>query len=206
MYARSTTMRGNPRALDDAIIYMRDQVMPAMAEMDGYVGLSMLVERDSGRCIMTSSWTDEQTMRASADRIHPMRQRMVEVFGGEPEVHEWEIAVLHRDHPTGDGACARVTWVRARPDTAADLVEHYRTRIMPRLERMPGVCSFSLLVDRQDGRGVGTLSFDSHEAMEQTRGTGRELREDAANAGGVDILDVAEMDLVLAHLRAPETV
>jgi heme-degrading monooxygenase HmoA len=206
MNARSTTIRGNRQALDDAISYMRDEVMPAMQEMDGFMGLSMLCERDTGRCIATSAWTDEQTMRASAEKIHPMRERLVQVFGGEPEVQEWEVAVMHRERPTGEGACARVTWVRARPGQEERLIEHYRTSVMPRLRQMSGVCSFSMLVDRQDGRGVGTLTFESREAMEQTREEARSLREEATGSGAVEMMDIAEMDLVLAHLRVPETV
>jgi heme-degrading monooxygenase HmoA len=206
MHARSTTIRGNPSSLDQAIAYMRDEVLPAMQRMDGFVGLSMLCERDTGRCVATSAWTDEQAMRASADKIHPMREKLVEEFGGEPEVQEWEIAVLHRDHRSGEGACARVTWTRVPADQMNGLEEHWRSRVMPRLMEMPGFCSLSYMMDRQAGLGVGTVSFDSRESMEATREQAREMRDEGNRTRGVEFMDVAEMDLVLAHLRVPETV
>ena len=30
MYARSTTVRGNPQAMDEGIAYVRDEIMPAV--------------------------------------------------------------------------------------------------------------------------------------------------------------------------------
>ena len=206
MHARSTTIRGNPRMLDDAITYMREQVLPAMLDMDGCVGLSMLCERDTGRCIVTSAWTDERAMQASADKVHPMRARLVEEFGGEPEVQEWEIAVLHRDHRSGEGACARVTFTRVPADKVDQHEEMWRSRVMPRLTEMPGFCSCSLMLDRASGLGVGTASFDSRESMEATREQARGMRDEGNRTMGVEFLDVAEMELVLAHLRVPETV
>ena len=49
MYVRSSTVRGNPQSIDAATAYLRDKVMPAVTALDGYVGLSMLADRDSGR-------------------------------------------------------------------------------------------------------------------------------------------------------------
>jgi quinol monooxygenase YgiN len=206
MHARSTTIRGNPRLLDDAITYMRDEVMPTMLDMDGCIGLSMLCERDTGRCVITSAWSDEEAMRASADKVHPLRTRMVEEFGGEPDVQEWEIAVLHRDHRTGEGACARVTWSRVPADRMAGFEDFWKSMIMPRMTDMAGFCSLSMLIDRQSGLCVGTVSFDSRESMEATREQAREMREDGTRTMDVEFMDVAEMELILAHLRVPETV
>ena len=55
MYARSTTVRAHPEALDDGIAYVRDKILPAVRKMDGCIGLSMLVDRTSGRCVVTTA-------------------------------------------------------------------------------------------------------------------------------------------------------
>ena len=116
MYARSTTVHGNPQSLDDAIAYLRDEVMPAVQEMDGCIGMSMMCDRDSGRCIATTAWETEEAMHNSESGMHDMRQRYAEMLGGTPEVQEWEIALLHRLHHAPDGACCRVLWSRGNPD------------------------------------------------------------------------------------------
>ena len=206
MYARSTTIRGMPAAIDDGIAYLRDEAMPAIQRMDGCIGMSMLVERDTGRCIATSAWRDEEAMRASAERIRPMRERLVQTFGGEPEVQEWEIAVLHREHPLGDGGSARVTWSRLDPAQMDRLADGFRMVLLPRFEDMPGFCSASLMMDRESGRAVGTVSFESRDAMERAREQMRSIRGEFARSMEAEILEVAEMDVAMAHLRVPETV
>jgi hypothetical protein len=219
MYARSTTIRGNATKLEDAVTHMRDEILPQLQEMNGFIGLSMLADRETGRCIATSAWGDELSMRASADRIHPMRERMVQIFGGEPEVQEWEIAVLHRSR-MGDGTCARVTWVRTDPGNLEGMIDAYKSSLMPSWEEIQGFCSNSLLVDRRTGHCAGSVVFESRAAMEHTRDQFTTLREEFARTMGLfttqreefarkigpEILEVAEFDLVLADLRVPETV
>jgi quinol monooxygenase YgiN len=206
MYARSTTMRGSPQSVDDLITQMRDEVMPGVTELDGCVGLSLLVDRDTGRCIATSAWETPEAMHASADRVRELRDRLAERFGATPEVQEWEIAVLHRAHRVGDGACARVTWTRTGPASLDSVIAAYRESLMPWWEQTEGFCSNSLLIDRRDGRCAGAVVFESREAMAHTRDQFTTLREEFAQRMGVEVVEVAEFDLSLAHLRVPETV
>ena len=77
---------------------------------------------------------------------------------------------------------------------------------MPRLLELPGFCSLSMMVDRRTGRTVSVTAFDTRQALALVRKHARHLREQFAQAMGAKILEVAEMDLALAHLRAPETV
>ncbi|HEY0401650.1 MAG TPA: antibiotic biosynthesis monooxygenase, partial [Blastococcus sp.] len=169
MYARSTTVRGKPQAMDEGIAYVRDQLMPAVRQMDGCIGLSMLADRDSGRCIITTSWADADAMRASADGVMPMRQRATEIMGGPAEVQEWEIAVMHRMHNAHHGACARVIWNDGDPaDADADrVIDSFRIGVLPQLEDLPGCCSVSVMLDRGSGRAVVTTTYDSPQDMTQ---------------------------------------
>jgi heme-degrading monooxygenase HmoA len=207
VFARSTTIMGNPEALDLGIEYVRDDVMPAILLMDGCVGLSMLVDRDTGQCIVTSSWHSEEAMRASDLNLRPMREQAGEIMlGGQPQVEEWEVAAMHRDHMSQEGACCRVTWMRTNETDVERGIEIYRQSLLPMIEAMPGFCSASLMVNRGTQRVCSTTTFDSREAMEESRDQGWAIRDAGVREAGVDVLDVAEYELCLAHLRVPELV
>jgi quinol monooxygenase YgiN len=206
MYARSTTTRGNPQMIDDAIAYLRDEVMPAVTAMDGCIGLSMMCDRDSGRCIATSAWDSEEAMHNSESGMHDMRMRYAQTMGSEPEVQEWEIAVLHRKHTAPEGAACRVLWSRGDPATADNVLETFRMAMLPKMEELPGFCSVSLLVNRETGVATTATVYESRDSMNRATEMAKPMREEFTRQMGGEITEVAEFDLVLAHLRVPETV
>lgn len=206
MYARSSTIRGRAEALDAGIEYVRDEVMPAMLGMEGCVGLSMIADRESGLCIATSAWRSQEALRASEDQVGALRERIAELLGGPPEVEEWEIAVMHRDHRSQEGSRVRATWVKTDPAEIDRVVDFHKTVTLPMLDGVPGFCSSSEMIDRTTGRGVVTVTFDTAAAAAESRETARGLRERFVQETGAQILDVREFDLVLAHLHAPELV
>jgi hypothetical protein len=126
MYARSTTFRARPAAIDDGIAFLRDDVMPAAMAMSGCTGLSMMVDRRSGRCIATTGWDTADHMRASAGLIDPMRDRAAAIMSAAPFVEEWEIASVHRLHTSHDGACVRATWMWLEPAMVDHAIDTYR--------------------------------------------------------------------------------
>lgn len=91
MFARSTTIFAHPSRIDDGIAHVRDRVMPVLQGLDGYIGLSMLADRRSGRCIVTSSWLERDLMRASEHWVAPIRNSAASLFGGDTRIAEWEI-------------------------------------------------------------------------------------------------------------------
>jgi quinol monooxygenase YgiN len=206
MYARSTTVRGNPQAMDDGISYVRDKVMPAVQQMDGCVGLSLLAERETGRCIVTTSWADHEALKASADGVMTMRQRAAEIMGGPAEVQEWEVALMHRLHTAHHGACARVIWSDGDPADADRMLDTFRMGVLPKLDDLPGCCSVSLMIDRGTGRGVLTTTYDSPQDMAAAREAAASMREEFAQQMHRTVTEVAEFELVVAHLRVPEMV
>ena len=114
-------------------------------------------------------------MRAP-DGIRPVRDQAAQTFGGSPTVDEWEIAVLHRDHPSGPGAGVRATWLTVRPDQFDRAIEFYRESVLPAIEELEGFCSASLMIDRTSWRAVSSSTFDSLEAMERNEDQARSLR------------------------------
>lgn len=206
VYARSTTVRGDPQALDDGIAMVRDEAMPALQQMDGWVGLSMLVDRTGGMCIVTTAWDSEQTLIRSRDELTEIRDRAADRFVGAADVQEWEIALLHREMTSASGACARVTWLKVHGYEVDHHVDVFRSTLLPQLEVLPGFCSASLLVDRETGRATSTVTYESREAMERSRPDARRLREEATRILPAEIHDVGELELALAHLHVPERV
>lgn len=208
MFARTTTINAAPAMIEAGIAYVRDTTMPAMSHIDGYRGLSLLVDRESGRCIATSAWRDEEAMRASANRVSVIRDEAARVFGGTTSVEEWEVAVMHRAHHARPGTCMRVTWSRLEADDerTAEAMDLFKFGTLAKIEDLPGFCSASLLVNRAQARTAVSVAYDDRTALEQSRDAGAAVRDEATQRTDADVIEVAEFDLVIARLHVPETV
>lgn len=204
MYARSSTIQAHPSFLDEGITHVRDVVMPTLADMDGCVGMSMLVDRDSGRCIITSSWRDEDTLRASESRATELRDHAVAIFHARADIARWEIAALRRDHRSDRRAAVRATWLRIDPERMDRLVDTYKLALLPQLEDLDGFCSTSLMIDHATGRAVASVSFDDRTALIASRAAEQVIWSGAVADTGMQLAEVYEFDLAIAHLNAPE--
>jgi heme-degrading monooxygenase HmoA len=177
----------------------------ALLEIEGCVGLSLLVNRESGHCVATSAWESEQAMRASEASVGPIRSDASERFAGSvDQVEEWEIAVLHREHAATDGGCVRCTWLQTPTDAIEQAIDMFKTNVLPQAEQMDGFCSASLFIDRASGRAVSATAWDGRVAMEAGRERANQLRTSTTDQIGVEIVDLVEFDLAVAHLRVPE--
>jgi quinol monooxygenase YgiN len=204
MFARSTTVHGSPQNLDDGIAYVRDDVMPAVRQMAGCIGLSMLCDRESGQSVVTTAWADEPAMHDSESGVWDLRKRMAELLGGRAEVQEWEIALMHRMHEAHHGACTRVIWGSELPDRLDEHLTAMRMTLLAKMEDLPGFCSVSVMIDRDTGRSATSVTYDSRQDMVAAAEAATLLRTDFARAIGMQITAMAEFDLALSHLRVPE--
>ncbi|HEU0191648.1 MAG TPA: hypothetical protein VFR17_10340 [Mycobacterium sp.] len=206
MYARSSTIYAHPSFIDDGIAHVRDVVMPTLADLDGCAGMSMLVDRDGGRCIITSSWLDEGALLASEDRARQLRDQTTTVFHAVAGVSRWEIAMLRRDHRSQRGAAARVTWLQTDPAGMERLVDTCKLALLPDLQEFDGFCSASLMINQASGRAVSSVGFDDWTAMLASREADQGIWARVVNDTGAKVLQVVEFDLAIAQLSAPELV
>jgi quinol monooxygenase YgiN len=187
-----------PANIEAGITFINNEAGPMLDKIEGCRGLSMLVDRETGRCIATSSWENEAAMSASDGQLRPIRDRGAEILGGSMQVDEWEIAIMHRSQ---HGECCRVSWLQGDLDA---MTETMRVGILPELERTPGFCSASLLVNPSSGLGCATTAWENRAAMEASRSSADDMRSRTASEAGGKIVDVHEFDLAYAHLHVPE--
>jgi heme-degrading monooxygenase HmoA len=206
MYARTNTVMADPQTMDAGIANVRDEVMPLVTAMDGCIGLSMLADRESGRCIVTTAWATEEAMHASEAGVQASRERAAQIFGAMPEVAEYEIAVMHRMHETGAGARTRVLWGSTEPGHMDDMLSSFRMVMMPKMEELPGFAACTMMVDRAANRTSLAVTYDSADAMQRAGERAAQLRAETPSTMGMRIDEIAEFDLVIANLRVPETV
>ena len=207
MYARTTIIQADPTKIDDGIAYVRDRIIPAVMELDGCVGMSLLVDRGSARCIAATAWESADALRASAEKVRPLRDSAEQTLGTSTStVDAWEVAAVHRDHASPDGACARVTWLSGDPAMAERAVDVFKMAVLPKVEELDGFCSGSLFINRETGRAVGAITFDSRTQLEGSRDAAARIRATASDELGATVDRVEEMELALAHLHVPELV
>ena len=205
MYARSTTFTADPMRMDDGIAMVRDEIMPALQGMPGCIGMSMLCDRASGRCIATSSWDSQDAMSATGERVQDIRRRVMDTMAGrDMSVDEWEIALMHRRYAPGDDACARVTWVRCDPAELESMIDGFRMTQTAVMDDMDGFCSLSMMVDRTTGRSSVTSVWKDRAAMDASRDRIMSMRDEFTARTGTQVEDVAEFEVAIHHLRVPE--
>ena len=207
MYARSTTITADPSKIDEGIAFVRDEVWPTVRAAEGCLGLSMLGDRESGRAIVTTSWATQEALASTRQMVLPLREKGIQIAGAEaPTVQEWEIVSMHRAHNTHEGSYVRVAWSQVPKDHIDRAIDFYKHGLLTQMEQMQGFASASLMVDREAARGVTSVAFDSLAALEATREQADYMRERSTQEANVEFLDVAEFELLIAHLHLPELV
>ncbi len=148
-------------------------------------------------------------MHRSAEAIGGIRDALVRTLEGavdEAEVAEWEVGVLHRVRETSQHAACRVIHTKGPLGAADRIIDGFRTNIVPRIDDLAGFCSVSLFVNRENGRCAITSVYEDRQTMNRAKGQAQAMREEFTTHLGMQITEVAEFDVALAHLRVPETV
>jgi quinol monooxygenase YgiN len=203
MYARATVVVGDPAKVDDVIAFVHERVLPALEQQAGSLGLSMNVDRGSGRCTVTTVWTDRASMHASERGLGPLREAAGRLAAGAPVTEEYELAVLHRLRQAEPGCWVRTTRVRLDPAQLDTGIRTFRTTTLPAVEKLPGLRSVLLLVDRRSGSGVVSAVFDDRAALDASRAAAEGVRDESSARASASVTDVVESEIVVAGLRLP---
>lgn len=201
MYVRSTVIDGDPRRVNDAIGYVRDTVVPFVARLDGTLGLSLLVNRSTGRTVTSTAWRSEETMADSLDAVRAIRNEAARILGGTPTLEQWLVAERDRVRAPEVGFGTRSTRVSFHPGDADLLVDTFRATTVPALALLPGYCGAVLLLDRARGLAVSSVTFDSREHLEQSRRSAAEIRQVSVEKAHARAVEVVESEVAIAGIQ-----
>lgn len=203
MYARATVVIADPAKVDDVVALVRDRILPEVLAQPGSLGLSMNVDRASGRCTVTSVWKDRGSMHAGEPVLEPYLERAARVAGGVPASEEYELAVLHRLKQAEPGCWVRTTRARLDPAQVDQAVRTFQMTSLPVIETLPGFRSALLLVDRRSGSGVVSVVFDDRATLDASREAAASVRQQSSAQMQASVTDVVESEIVVAGLRLP---
>ena len=94
MFARVSTFQGPPDQTAEGIRVAREQILPAAKLMDGFKGIYLLYDRESGKSLSVTLWETEADMRVSKEAASRVRTQSAETSGEKVvNVERYEVAL-----------------------------------------------------------------------------------------------------------------
>jgi heme-degrading monooxygenase HmoA len=94
MFARVSTFQGPPDQTAEGIRLAREQILPAARLMDGFKGIYLLFDRESGKSLSVTLWETEADMQASEEAAGQVRAQSAETSGDKiVNVERYEVAL-----------------------------------------------------------------------------------------------------------------
>jgi len=94
MHARVSTLTMDAGKLDEVVGQLEGEDLDKLKGTDGFQGMTLVVDRSSGKGIATTYWDSEKAMKAAEQIGDETRRRAAETGGaGEPQVERFEVAI-----------------------------------------------------------------------------------------------------------------
>ena len=195
MHARVTTIQGQADRLDEGIRTFRDQTTPLVQGQPGFHGAYLLVDRQQGKALAISLWETQEAMQQSEQAVAQQRTQAAQQMGGStPTVDRYEVAFTEGSR---SGRYARVTTGQGMTADMDAGQRYVREQVLPAVQAVQGFGGMLHLVDRQAGKVLGLVFFDSEDALRQTTELAQQMRAgaDRAGIGGTRTADEYEVAL-----------
>ena len=97
---------------------------------------------------------------------------------------------------------ARVTTLEGPPEKIDDATRHVRENLLPQLQQQDGFKGFIALGDRQSGKLLGVVLWESEEALRASEEAASRMRGGAAEATGATVADVDRYEVTLFEVSS----
>jgi heme-degrading monooxygenase HmoA len=201
MFARYTTVRGDPDKLEAAIEYVDGEARAAVESMPGNLGFAVVADPAGGRLIGASYWDSLESMTNSESALADVRAGAANTAGGEASIESFEVVEGFRHSIPARGALARVSRFQVEPSRADEAIARMREESVPRVKGADGLCSFQLLLDRDTGNGMVVSAWENQEAADAFWPTAEQLRARATEETGVRFVEPENYTMIRSTVR-----
>ena len=97
MHARLSTYQGSAddTRIDEAIKRGKEEILPQVRDLDGYLGVVFLVDRATGKSVSVTLWRDAAALKATESVANTIRDEGAEVDGDEiVSVERYEVGMF----------------------------------------------------------------------------------------------------------------
>jgi heme-degrading monooxygenase HmoA len=201
MFARYTTVRGDPDKIEAAIEYVDGEGRSAVEATQGNLGFAVVADPAGGRLIGASYWDSRESMADAESALAEARERAANTAEGEVNIERFEVVIGFRRSIPARGALARLSRFQVEPARVDEAITNMREESLPRVKGADGLCSFQLLLDRDTGSGMVVSTWENQEAADAFWPTAEQLRARTTERAGVRFLDVENYTLVRTTVR-----
>lgn len=92
---------------------------------------------------------------------------------------------------------ARCTTMQGAPETVDEAIRYTQEKIVPIGREIPGFQGLLAFVDRDSGKGMTITLWDSEEARAESAARANQVRSEASQALGGEILAVEDYELAI---------
>lgn len=201
MFARYTTLRGDPDKIEAAVEYVDGEARAAVEATPGNLGFGVAADLTGGLLIGASYWDSRESMTHAESALAGSRARAASTAGGAMTMERFEVVAGFRHSIPARGALLRLSRFQVEPARVDEAITSMREGSVPRVKGADGLCSFQLLFDRDSGHGMVVSSWETLAAADAFWPTAEQLRGRAADHAGVRFFDVENFTVIRTSVR-----
>jgi heme-degrading monooxygenase HmoA len=164
VFVRISTITG-ARNFDDGVAFVRDTVVPAVRQQNGYAGLVASSDRDNGVMAVLTLWRDQAARDSSESGVAKVRDEAQRVIGGTMAVELFDEVLFEAAKPLREGASLLVRRISMDPSVLDENLAYFRAEVVPQIKAEPGFLAVRQMVNRQTGEGLVGVAFEDADSL-----------------------------------------
>ena len=197
MYVRLTTVKDVER-FDAVARVLQEKAVPDLIGQRGFQGLTASGDRESRVVGIVSTWTTLEDLQASESVVTKLRETAVAEMGGSATVQVLEQVYGEFKERPAAGALLRIVNITTKPEQIDDLIERFRSVVLPSMQAEPGYVGGRFMVDRSAGRAIAGTIWADKASVQVDNERLSQRRADAAK-DGIELSEPTYREVLFNH-------